>query len=67
VENGRVSVFVALWIPFLVFSLGSMYLFYVANSRQNQDPFSVVFGAIDDAWRWLKARWFGLFRRRRPA
>jgi len=66
-ENGRVSVFLALWIPFLVFSLGSMYLFYVANSRQNQDPFSVVFGAIDDAWRWLKARWFGLFRRRRPA
>jgi lipopolysaccharide export system permease protein len=66
-ENGRVSVFVGLWIPFLVFSLGSMYLFYVANSRQNQDPFSVVFATIDDAWRWLKARWFGLFRRRRPA
>lgn len=64
-ENGRMSSFVALWIPFLVFSLGSLYMFYVANSRLNQDPFAVVFGSIDDGWRWLKGRW--LFRRRRPA
>jgi lipopolysaccharide export system permease protein len=66
-ENGRVSTFVALWIPFLVFSLGSTYLFYVANSRLSQDPFAVVFGTIDDGWRWLKGRWFMLSRRRRPA
>ena len=66
-ENGRVSSFMALWVPFLIFSLGSLYLFYVANSRLNQDPFAVVFGSIDDGWRWLKRRWFGLFRRRRPA
>ncbi|NJM91712.1 MAG: LPS export ABC transporter permease LptF [Rhodospirillaceae bacterium] len=62
-ENGRLSSFVALWVPFLIFSLGSMYMFHIANSRQNQDPFAVVFGSIDDGWRWLK----GLFRRRRPA
>jgi lipopolysaccharide export system permease protein len=66
-ENGRFSSFVALWVPFLIFSLGSTYLFYVANSRLNQDPFSVVFGGIDDVWRWLKRGWFALFRRRRPA
>jgi lipopolysaccharide export system permease protein len=66
-ENGRVSSFVALWVPFLIFSLGSLYMFYVANSRLNQDPFAAVFGAIDDAWRLLKRCWFGLFRRRRPA
>ena len=66
-ENGRVSSFVALWIPFLIFSLGSMYMFYVANSRLNQDPFAVVFGSIDDLWRWLKRRSAALFRRRRPA
>jgi lipopolysaccharide export system permease protein len=66
-ENGRASSFVALWVPFLVFSLGSTYLFYVANSRLSQDPFAVVFGSIDDAGRWLRRRWSGLFRRRRPA
>jgi lipopolysaccharide export system permease protein len=66
-ENGRASSFVALWVPFLVFSLGSLYLFYVANSRLNQDPFAVVFGTIEDVWRWLKSRSLIPFRRRRPA
>jgi lipopolysaccharide export system permease protein len=66
-ENGRLSSFVALWVPFLMFSLGSLYMFHLANSRLSQDPFAVVFGSIDDGWRWLKRRWFGLFRRRRTA
>jgi lipopolysaccharide export system permease protein len=66
-ENGRLSSFVALWVPFLMFSLGSLYMFHLANSRLSQDPFAVVFGSIDDGWRWLKRRWFDLFRRRRPA
>ena len=66
-ENGRASSFMALWVPFLIFSLGSSYLFYVANSRLNQDPFAMVFGTIDDSWRWLKGRWLMLFRRGRTA
>lgn len=66
-ENGRASTLVALWVPFLVFSMGSTYLFHVANSRLNQDPFAVVFGTIEDSWRWIKGRWFLLFRRRRTA
>ncbi len=66
-ENGRLSSFVALWVPFLIFSCSSTYLFYVANSRLNQDPFAVVFGPIDDAWRRLKMGWLWLFGRRRPA
>lgn len=66
-ENGRLSSFVALWVPFLMFSCSSTYLFYVANSRLNQDPFAVVFGPIDDVWRWLKNSRLWLFGRRRPA
>ena len=66
-ENGRVSSFTGLWVPFILFASCSTYLFYVANSRLNQDPFAVVFGAIDDAWLWMKRGWFALFRRRRPA
>jgi lipopolysaccharide export system permease protein len=66
-ENSRVSPFMALWVPFLVFSMGSTYLFYIANSRLNRDPFAVVFGTIDDSWRWIKGRWFMLFRRGRTA
>src|SRR5919108_1044101 len=60
-ENGRLSSFVALWVPFLIFSCSSAYLFYVANSRLNQDPFAVVFGPIDDVWRRLKIGWLWLF------
>jgi lipopolysaccharide export system permease protein len=66
-ENGRMSAFVAIWIPFLVFSLGSVYLFHVANSRLNQDPLAIVFGTIDAGWKWLKLRMITLFGRRRPA
>ncbi|MGH6892865.1 MAG: LptF/LptG family permease, partial [Dongiaceae bacterium] len=66
-ENGRLSPFVAIWIPFLVLAFGSMYLFYVANSRLSQDPFAIVFGTIDEIWSWMKTRWTALFGRRRPA
>jgi lipopolysaccharide export system permease protein len=64
-ENGRMSAFVAIWVPFAIFALGSVYLFYVANSRLNQDPLAIVFGSIDLAWKWLKGRSLALFGRRR--
>ncbi len=66
-ENGRLSSFVAIWIPFLVFAAGSTYAFYVANSRIGQDPFSALFGLIDTAWNWCHGRWRALFPRRQPA
>jgi lipopolysaccharide export system permease protein len=64
-ENGRMSAFVAIWVPFAIFALGSVYLFYVANSRLNQDPLAIVFGSIELAWKWLKGRSLALFGRRR--
>jgi lipopolysaccharide export system permease protein len=67
VGGGHLSAFAAIWIPFLIFALGSVYLFYVANSRLNQDPFAIVFGSIDAVWTWLKLRTIALFGRRRPA
>jgi lipopolysaccharide export system permease protein len=66
-ENGRMSAFAAIWVPFLIFAGGSSYLFYVANSRLSQDPMAIVFGSIDSAWKWLKMRTLGLFGWRRPA
>ena len=66
-ENGRMSAFVAIWVPFTIFALGSVYLFYVANSRLNQDPLAIVFGSIDLAWKWLKMRALALVGRRRTA
>ncbi len=66
-ENGRLSSFVAIWIPFLVFAAGRTYAFYVANSRSGQDPFSALFGLIDSAWNWCCGRWRALFPRRQPA
>lgn len=66
-ENGRLSSFVALWIPFLIFATGSTYAFHIANSRLGQDPFSAFFGVIDDIWKWSQRRWAGLTARRRPA
>jgi lipopolysaccharide export system permease protein len=66
-ENGRMSAFAAIWAPFLVFAGGSVYLFYVANSRLNQDPMAFLFGSIDSAWKWVKMRMIGLIGRRRPA
>ncbi|WP_119305042.1 LPS export ABC transporter permease LptF [Dongia deserti] len=66
-ENARMSSFLALWVPFFVFALGSTYMFHVANSRLNQDPFAVLFGSIEDCSRWIKGRWASLFRRKRTA
>ena len=66
-ENGRISPFLASWLPFLIFALGSSYLFYLANSRFNRDPLAAVFALIDDIWRLVKRAWLSVFGRRRPA
>lgn len=66
-ENGRLSSFVAIWIPFLLFAVGSTYAFHIANSRIGQDPFSALFGLIDSAWRWCLGRWRAFFPRRQSA
>jgi lipopolysaccharide export system permease protein len=62
-ENGRLSSFVAIWIPFLLFAAGSAYAFHIANSRLSQDPFSAFFGLIEDAWKWSWRRWLALSAR----
>jgi lipopolysaccharide export system permease protein len=66
-ENGRLSAFFALWLPFLLFAGASTYAFHVANSGLGQDPFAAFFRAIDDAWSWLRGRWTALTARGRPA
>lgn len=50
VESGRMSAYVAIWTPFLILTLGSIHLFYVAHSMLNQDPLAVVFGPLERAW-----------------
>jgi lipopolysaccharide export system permease protein len=68
VEGGFVSAFVAIWIPFLIFALGSTHLFYVADSELNRDPLAVAFRSIEGAWNWIKVRsvallkWGALYR-----
>jgi lipopolysaccharide export system permease protein len=56
VEAGHMSALLAIWTPFLLFSLSSTYLFYVANSGLNQDPLALVFEPIEEAWHWLRGR-----------
>jgi len=67
VEGGRMSAFVAIWTPFLVLALGSVLLFYVANSMLDQDPLAVVFGSIERARDWVKVHSLALFKWRRVA
>lgn len=66
-SNSRLSTFVAIWVPFLIFAVGSSYAFHVANAGLGKDPFNAFFGSIDDAWRWMKRRWMALAGRRRAA
>ncbi|MET1026092.1 MAG: LptF/LptG family permease, partial [Dongiaceae bacterium] len=51
VQHGKLPSFVALWLPFLLFALPSMWLFHIANTRVGQDPLAVLFEGINDIWR----------------
>ncbi len=67
VERGRLSALVAIWIPFLVFSLGSVHLFYVANSRLDRDPLAILFLPVESAWAWIRLHPLTLLKWKRAA
>jgi lipopolysaccharide export system permease protein len=48
VEHGKLSAFVALWMPFLLFAIPSLWLFHVANRRVGQDPLAQLVDAFGD-------------------
>lgn len=67
VEEGNASVILALWVPFLLFVVPSVWLFHLAHSKVGQDPLSPVLEPIDRLWastaEWLTER----VRKRRAA
>ncbi len=67
VERGRLSAFVAIWLPFLILWLGSIHLFYVANSTINRDPLAILFQPIESAWTWVKVHPLALLNWKRAA
>ncbi|HEX9447242.1 MAG TPA: LptF/LptG family permease [Dongiaceae bacterium] len=50
VEHGKLSAFVALWMPFFLFAAPSFWLFHVANRRVGQDPLAQLFEVIGEGW-----------------
>jgi hypothetical protein len=67
VESGFISASIAIWVPFLILALGSVRLFYAANSMLNQDPLTAVFGPIERSRTWAKIRSLALLKRRHGA
>jgi len=49
VEERHISAFLALWVPFLVFSVGSTLLFFFANTRPGHDPLAYVLNPLESA------------------
>jgi lipopolysaccharide export system permease protein len=56
VQHGKLSSFVALWLPFLLFAFPSAWLFHAANRRVGQDPLAQFFDAISDGFALLVRR-----------
>ncbi len=50
-EHGKLPSFLALWLPFLLFAIPSVWLFHVANTRVGQDPLAQFFEGLGDVWR----------------
>ncbi|HVJ35228.1 MAG TPA: LptF/LptG family permease [Terriglobia bacterium] len=48
VQHGKLSSFVALWLPFFLFAAPSLWLFHAANRRVGQDPLAQFFEAVGD-------------------
>lgn len=56
VQHGKLSSFVALWLPFLLFAIPSLWLFHVANRRVGQDPLAQLFESVGNGWAYLVRR-----------
>ena len=56
VQHGKLSSFVALWLPFLLFAIPSLWLFHVANRRVGQDPLAQIFETAGNGWGYLVRR-----------
>lgn len=55
----RVSAFVGLWVPFLVFNGASLWLFLAVSARPRENPVAMLLASLDNARRAV----IGLFRR----
>ncbi|MEZ5833096.1 MAG: LptF/LptG family permease [Dongiaceae bacterium] len=67
VEGGHASAFIVIWVPFLILALGSLHLFYVADSMLDQDPLAVVFDPLERFWKWITTRPLASLRRNHAA
>jgi lipopolysaccharide export system permease protein len=56
VQHGKLSSFVALWLPFLLFAIPSLWLFHLANRRVGQDPLAQLFETVGNGWSYLVRR-----------
>lgn len=56
VQHGKLSSFVALWLPFILFAFPSLWLFHAANRRVGQDPLAQFFDALSDGFALLAKR-----------
>jgi len=56
VQHGKLSSFVALWLPFMLFAFPSAWLFHAANRRVGQDPLAQFFEAASDGFAMLVRR-----------
>jgi lipopolysaccharide export system permease protein len=52
-SSGRMSSLVALWLPFVIFSGISVWLFFAVTARPRENPVSMLIGSIDRARLWL--------------
>ena len=56
VQHGKLSSFIALWLPFVLFACPSLWLFHAANRRVGQDPLAQFFEAVGDGFAMLTKR-----------
>lgn len=56
VQHGKLSALFALWVPFVIFAIPSLWLFHAANRRVGQDPLAQFFDAVSDGFAALANR-----------